>query len=112
MTTTAKKKTPPASPTGVEIVPLLAFRPGRAAAPWGDQYVSGVMNGDGSRPCTFPGVPIVVKDKAYADLIIAGKLAKYPDDFQLDDLASVFRAEFGNPARWAHTVTPSEEKDV
>lgn len=95
---------------GVEIVPLLIFRPGRARPPWGNQYVSGVMDRTtSSHPTTFPGVPICVKSRAYADMIIGGGLAKYIDDFRLTDLPVSFRGECDNAARWAHTLNTEDD---
>ena len=97
--TSAKTKAGDA-PKGVEIVPLLVFRPGRAGS-WGDQYVSGLLNTTTNKGTTFPGHPIRVKDAAYAEAIVEAKLAAWPDSFTLDQLPAVFRGEFGNPERWS-----------
>lgn len=107
-------KEPPNEPGGgVEVVPLLSFRPGKAQHPWGDQFVSGTMDTTTSRgsPLTFPGVPVRVRTRAYAEHLVSGKLAKFPEDFRLSDLPSAFQKECGNPERWAHTVTTKDESD-
>ena len=87
----------------MEIVPLRCFEPGSCSAPWGDQYVSGPLDGKQ----TFPGVPIRVRQRSYAAMIIKARLAVYPEAMRLERLAEVYRSECDNRQRWAKPPAPA-----
>lgn len=92
---------------GVEIVPLFMFTPrGFEASMKGGQmqvrqmgeYVRGPL--DERYLLTFPGVPLEVRTKAYADELVAAGLACYPKDMTFARVPDAYKEENDNKTRW------------